>query len=315
MTCRLIWNTLSLAEWDARFAKISRSSLLQSYDYGMAMRKFRGQTPRWAVIEIQGREAGLLQLLEIRILNGLIHLVILDRGPLWHGGYGTPEHWGLFLEAFHKEFPRRPGRFIRFIPETPAGAEIHNLLTEHGFKKRRSQPYQTLWLSLEKPEEEMFSALDKNWRTAVRKGEKSNLAVTWSGDADDVPLFLTHYHFDKKQRKYPGPPVSLLKAMTKYAIPRGHMLIGTARQNSETCAAVMLFLHGAGATYQAGWTTEQGRKTGAHNLLLWEAVKTLKAKGIKDFDLGGINEHSAKGVKKFKEGLGGAYIALPGIYH
>jgi lipid II:glycine glycyltransferase (peptidoglycan interpeptide bridge formation enzyme) len=77
---------------------------------------------------------------------------------------------------------------------------------------------------------------------------------------------------------------------------------------------VLIFRHGRGATYQAGWTTEHGRQTRAHHLLLWRAIETLKADGVAALDLGGINPRMAEGVTQFKEGLGGEPVTLIGLY-
>jgi hypothetical protein len=47
MKCEIIWNSLSLEEWDARFEKIQRSNILQSYDYAIANAKANKQSARW----------------------------------------------------------------------------------------------------------------------------------------------------------------------------------------------------------------------------------------------------------------------------
>ena len=78
-------------------------------------------------------------------------------------------------------------------------------------------------------------------------------------------------------------------------------------------AAVMIFIHGRGATYQAGWTTPYGRDKGAHHLLLWQAIVALKQRGVTSFDLGG-HTHDNEGLMRFKQGLGGHEITLIGSY-
>ena len=40
----------------------------------------------------------------------------------------------------------------------------------------------------------------------------------------------------------------------------------------------------------------------------------LKEKGYRDLDLGGVNDGDAKGVKLFKEGMGGTTVTLIGHY-
>lgn len=79
--------------------------------------------------------------------------------------------------------------------------------------------------------------------------------------------------------------------------------------------ASMLFLrHGRTASYYIGWADEEGRKSNAHNRLLWEALSTMKQSGITDLDLGGINTHDLPGISRFKLGTGGRVLTLAGTY-
>jgi lipid II:glycine glycyltransferase (peptidoglycan interpeptide bridge formation enzyme) len=80
-------------------------------------------------------------------------------------------------------------------------------------------------------------------------------------------------------------------------------------------AAGMLFLiHGRRATYHVGWTSEAGRDNAAHNLILWAAIKDLKARGVAVLDLGGVNTQSGAGIARFKLETGGAVLQRAGAY-
>ncbi|MEL6980044.1 MAG: hypothetical protein AAGM38_15365 [Pseudomonadota bacterium] len=83
----------------------------------------------------------------------------------------------------------------------------------------------------------------------------------------------------------------------------------------EGPAAAMLFLtHGRAATYHIGWTSDPGRSIGAHNLLLWNAIQTLKRDGILSLDLGGLDTERGAGVARFKLGSGAQPMTLCGTY-
>jgi lipid II:glycine glycyltransferase (peptidoglycan interpeptide bridge formation enzyme) len=63
-----------------------------------------------------------------------------------------------------------------------------------------------------------------------------------------------------------------------------------------------------------GWADEAGRKSNAHNLLLWRGIDYLKKAGIERLDLGGVNTRDLPGISRFKLGSGGRVLTLAGTY-
>ncbi len=304
-TCQINWNPSAIEH----FEKLKCVNLLQSPAYGQAMAKQNRQTIRHGLIKINDHTAGFVQIIEAGILKNAIHAVILDRGPVWREGFGDPEDFAAFLHEFSKQFPRRFGRRLRFIPE--ASPQSADLLKDYGFKPV-GQNYKTIWLDLRPPLETLQKNLKKNWRAELKKSE--NLQTHWSDDGKNFSWVMQNYEHDKAEKGYDG--VSL-KTMVYLAgeFSRGkNMLIGTALFDEKPIAAIVILSHGKSATYQIGYTSEQGRKTSAHHLLLWQAVEQLKERGIHDFDLGGINEDTAKGLKRFKMGMGGKITETLGLH-
>lgn len=314
MHCKIKWNSLSPAQWEERFAKVRRSTLLQSYDYACAACPFYGQSARWGLILIDGEEAGLVQILEAGILRGALHAMILDRGPLWFAGFGTREQRQEFYETLNRQFPARLGRRRRIIPENDEGG----IAPGPGFRKLSRPPYRTIWLDLTQSRDDMLAAMKPQWRNKLRKAEKAGLRIEWDETGAFLDELLTNYQSDKVQKGYDGPSPALLKQLAKVFIPRNRFMIVRALADGKkteegAAAAIMLLCHGTSATYQVGWSVEEGRKTAAHNLLLWQAACMLKDRGFHDFDLGGINE-DGQGLAQFKEGMGGRTVSCGGHY-
>ncbi|MAH05594.1 MAG: GNAT family N-acetyltransferase [Alphaproteobacteria bacterium] len=306
--CDIKWNSLSPAEWQSRFASIRRSNLLQCYEYALAVCPINSQSARWGLITIDGAEAGLVQIFEVTLLSKLVHVVILDRGPLWFDGFGSATHWKAFFARFDMEFKPRFGRSRRIMPET------HLQIYDYA-RKRAYPPYQTIWLDLTQDEIALRANMRKSWRNALAKAERSDLEMR-----DDLPekhiiWLLNQYAADRTARGYQGPSVKMIMALAKTFHPRGQMHVMRALKDEQVIAGILIFTHGRSATYQIGWTSpDAGRKYNAHHFLLWQAILKLKEQGITDFDLGGVNDFSAAGVKLFKEGLGGESIELCGQY-
>lgn len=153
-----------------------------------------------------------------------------------------------------------------------------------------------------------------NWRNKLSKATRAGLRIDWSID-DSVLSWLTGlYAADKSARGYGGPSPELLRRYAPLLAIRGDLLVGRAFAGDDPVAFVLLVCHGRSATYLVGWSSAQGRETAAHHLLLWEGACMLKLKGIKELDLGGINDDSAEGIKIFKEGLGGRVVRYVGHY-
>jgi lipid II:glycine glycyltransferase (peptidoglycan interpeptide bridge formation enzyme) len=88
----------------------------------------------------------------------------------------------------------------------------------------------------------------------------------------------------------------------------------------ERIASMLFLVHGRVATYQIGWSGEEGRRLSAHQLCLWEAMRALREAGVRRLDLGTVDTDAAPGLARFKIGagarvraLGPTCLVLPGV--
>ena len=320
MKCEIIWNKLTVAEWEKRFDRVKRSNILQDYSYAKACRKLNRQSARWGLVVIDDVEAGIVQIIEAGFLFNFFHGVIVDRGPLWFDGYGGAAHIAAFFQEFNKIFPKRIGRKRRVIPEVENGLTIENILKQSGFGVvPTTQKYQTLWWNLNEDEEAARANLKNNWHGALKKAEqkaeKSELTITWDDKGKDYSWLRHVYEEDKKNKGYSGISPKLLDNLALFSTLKNPMIIGKVTKEGRDIAAMLFLTHGQSATYQIGWSSDEGRKYCAHHLLLWRARSMLRSRGIYDLDLGGINnDETAKGIRKFKQGTGALASTLVGHY-
>lgn len=315
MKCEIFWNQLSLEQWEEYFQKIPKSNLLQHYGYARAVCQIDRQRARWGLIKIDGHPAGLVQILEAGFLWNAVHAVLLDRGPLWFDGFGGAAHLAAFFQKFNDEFPKRFGRKRRILPEVENGLAVQKMLTQTGLEiVNKTLPYETLWWDLTIDEETARQNLKKNWRGALQKAEKAGLEILWDDKGAFYPALRQIYMIDKKIKKYDGASPELLDNLAKFSTSTSPMVIGKVRMNGHDIAYCMFICHGTSATYQVGWSSQDGREYCAHHFLLWQARFMLQSKNIDYLDLGGVNDKTAKGIKKFKEGTGATSLCLSGHY-
>jgi hypothetical protein len=298
--------------WRELLVQAPRANLLQSWPYAVASRVHDQMMSRRGIILDAGTRLGLMQIQEVKL--GPVHVVKLHRGPLWLSHEVSLEDWRKFFELFDREFPRRLGRWRQVLPELDESDENLALLKNAGLRRKGPEPYRTILLDLAPSLDDIRRAFKGKWRNALSQAERSAVTARCDKPGRGADHFLKTYASDKSARGYRGPTPARLRTLIASAAPTDDVLIVNAMKSDEIIASVLLFSHGRCATYQAGWTSEEGRACRAHHLLLWTAISALKNKGITALDLGGIHPKTAEGVTRFKQGLGGAPMTLVGLY-
>lgn len=287
---------------------------MQCWRYGEAMARERQQRPRRGLIMMNGESAGLVQLLEVGLLKNTVHGVMLDCGPLWFDGFGTPEDFSAFMKLFRKEFPKRLGRKIRIIPNVPDLQAYTDILENSGFTQSSKGSSDTIWLDLRPSLDDLRKNLYSGWRQSLLKAEKKSINIIHDYKGQYVSWLLREYEKDKTIKGYSGVTQKTLLALARHFLSGENMLISVAQVDNRPIAAIVVFIHGFSATYQIGFTSAAGRELCAHHLLLWDVLTVLKERSVYDFDLGGFNEGSAQGVKAFKQAMGGEVVKTAGLY-
>ena len=303
---------MSRDQWTDILNRAPHATILQSWYYAQAMREAKQQSVRHGIIMIDGQEAGAVQMQEVSLFKKAIHGFSIDRGPLWFDGYGNADHINAFAEALDRHFPARLGRKRRFMPEY--FGKNHLISLRKWQKDKKINEYKTFFIDIRPKLADTRSNLKQKWRNILNKSEKSGITSAIDANLSTFSTFLNRYVKDRIEKRYAGISPRFLASLTKYAAMSDSCFILNATEDNETIAAIIIFIHGKGATYQAGWTTPYGRDKGAHHFLLWNAIALLKERGVTTFDLGGYNDDT-DGIKRFKEGLGGHPIALIGSYH
>lgn len=159
--------------------------------------------------------------------------------------------------------------------------------------------------------EDMRSRLNQKWRNQLKKAEASRLKV------EDQPLsaqrhdwFLKAEANQQKSRGYRAYPGGFLLAFS--AANQAKARLYSANLDGQPVAGMLVLMHGRMATYQAGVTTDSGRSSCAHNLLLWQIMCDLQSRGFSCLDLGRAD--LSPGLRRFKLGSGARIENLAGTY-
>jgi hypothetical protein len=305
------WSPRSVPEWRHMLRAAPRSNWMQSLTLAKALQDIFKKNTRIGAIRLDGKIVGMLTLQEVKI--GPFRLIELYRGPIWF--FEAPEEAWLaaFADLFAKEYPRGFLQKRRWLPEWPDSQSAREALRKHGFRGSRKF-YETIWLDLTKPEEDLRASLKKNWRADLKKGASAEIDIRIDRDGSSIEMFLEYHEQERTRKKYRTRGVALLKNELKNAALLKEILILWALDQEEPAAAVAIVMHGNSATYRAGWALPRGRDLHAHNVLLWDAITMLKNSRYRALDLGGTTPTSgSSGYIRFKQGMGGESFKTMGV--
>lgn len=200
---------------------------------------------------------------------------------------------------------------------TPNLENILKLLKSSGFAKDNwsLNPTKTIQIDLTQSEESLLKNMEKDTRYNVRLAERNGVEVREGNFEEFKGLY-----FATAKRKGFWPARSELEALWKIFSKAKAAVILTAYFQNEVLASTLLLIHDTNAHYYHAATSESHRKLMAPYLLLWQAMRVLKKRGVKIFDLEGIYDSRNPSTKKwkgftlFKKGFGGREVEYIGSF-
>lgn len=290
--------------WDAALAD-HPAALQQDWCYGAAVEALGGRTIRALVMD-SGERAALAQFTQRRI-GGVVQMALCTRGPVWLRDLEPATK-----QAVHRALKQGLGlgrpRAVMFTPDESDPQACRGMT-------RVMTGYSTVMLDLDQDLASLRKQQNGKWRNRLVAAEKSDLVVEPVGSKPAQYRWLLETEEGQRSaRGYRATPAQLVPAFVDAKKDRKSLLILRADLDRERVAAMMFLIHGRSATYHMGWSSEVGRKLGAHNLIFWNALPELQARGVSRLDLGGVNTGSGAGIARFKIGTGGDVITCSGTW-
>lgn len=322
------------ADWAAAQTALRFSVLEQSWCYGaatVAVTRDKVQPERWLLRRDDGSIAGLVQAFVRRVpapgIASLGRFVRIVRGPLFVPGVSRAEREAA-LALVRQTYPWRERCLLWWLPELNGGAESDAMMAQLGLRPMMTG-YSSIRCDLRPPPDKLRSELDGKWRNTLKGAEKSALlmetasiaAGSWNDEA--FAALLGEHAQHRLEEGFGGPDARFYAAYAeaaKVTRPDGEDALlfwahaGPHQGRVRPLAGILVLRHGHAATYAMGWSNEAGRLVKAHYRLLWKAVLDLRALGVTDFDLGGVDTQRGAGVARFKLGLNGTVFTLAGSY-
>lgn len=303
------------AQWQQLLQVASGSNLLQSWSYGQS----KANTGSWhvqrLVLSQAGRPLAIAQVLQKK-LGGVLSISRINRGPLFLPAADAGQQQACFRRLAAELGRLTRGRVLSWAPEARLTGEKLLQLDAVGFRLLSPRGWSSSMIDLGQEEAILRSGLSGNWRNMLNVAQRKLLQPGVRIDElDDESVFepLLENCVDMMRERGVHFPVALYRDLRQQLERDGQPGMLLAMRNGEQLlAATWAVPHGDTATYLLGWSGEEGRKLHAHHLLLWETLLRLKARGLRYFDLGGIDDERTGGIAAFKLGMGGKRYSLVG---
>jgi len=293
-------------EWTAITAGLPGLSLMQTWEYGEA--KAAGGS--WSAMRALVRDAGERP---VAAFQGAVRklpvvgggLIWINRGPLMIdpaaavdevlaaiATWAARRHWYVRLALPLPEM--EPGEHARFRPTGATG-------------------WCSSLVDLTQTAEQRRSALDQKWRNCLNKAVRSEVQV--EAAADDATLGAYAGELERRLAERPFATTvtpGFLNAIQALLPVERKLVVFTAKKGADILGYHVAAVYGSTAEYVSGLLNEEGRRLNAGHALLWDAMETMAARGVRRYDLGGMHpELTPRGIFHFKEGAGGTFYRLP----
>lgn len=175
-------------------------------------------------------------------------------------------------------------------------------------------PTKTIIIDLTQSEAVLFQRFSEAKRRAVRRAQKMGAVVQKS---DDIGSMLSVK--SRSAGLFGFMVVSAIPQLWETFAPRNAtILLAQHPSTPHPVGGIMLLFWNKRAYYWLVGATKLGKKFAAPTLLVWEALRLSKKRGMKEFDFLGVNDErllhdnpSWRGFTKFKEGFGGDALYYP----
>jgi len=149
----------------------------------------------------------------------------------------------------------------------------------------------------------LFGNFDSSMRRAVRKAEKEGVKVEFSQSLEAMRDFYGLQCQTRKRHGLPPQPFQFFVNIQRHILSENQGTIALARQGEKKIASAVYFFLGGRAIYKYGASDDSQQHLRGPNLVMWEAMKWLAARGAKTLHLGKTSLAN-EGLRRFKLHLG-----------
>jgi lipid II:glycine glycyltransferase (peptidoglycan interpeptide bridge formation enzyme) len=293
-------------QWESLFVQVPFPHFTQTWCYGEGKRAQGWSVERLLFQDEQGPVA-VCQVL-VRSILGVPLVARINRGPMFLQDAPSTEQQSHVFGALRRRWRFAHRGLLLIAPALPFDEASVALLRACGFRQRRAGGWGSAWIDLEPSLDRIRASFSSKWRNPLNSAIRAGIEVRMRRDPEAFEWMLERHVENMAAKGFTGPEPAFVRAMI--AASPDIFWVLQAFEGNEPVSGLLGANLGIRAENFLGWTNDAGRRTGAHNLLLWNAVVEMKAAGSRALDLGGFTTSGKYGG--YKRGMKGREYRLTG---
>lgn len=302
------------AEWSRTLNQFEDASIYQSAAYGEVHWGERNLSR--LMLKLNGEVVGMAQFRIIRPTPFKFGMAYLRWGPIWKRRDRPidPEVPKRMARAIEQEYLESRKLLVRILPNAFSGSDRAEVFGT-AFSAFTSEAggsedtYRTFIVDLSPSLDELRKKLDAKWRNKLKQAERNNLTVISGEGIEEYRLFCEMYAQMRKRKAFETTvDVEEFGRMQEALGESERMHVLICQERGVAVAGIVVSAMGDSAIYLLGATSDAGLSARGAYLLQWIMISRLKERGIRYYDLGGIDPEGNPGVYYFKRGFSGVDI-------
>ena len=313
-----VWDIPS-EDWSETAGRFADFSFEQSLTYSQAAARRIGADLRFLAIG-EGPTVTACACVRIKSIPGLGRgIAWIASGPLMvplEGPAPEPHQVIAVLAALREKLAVQDGHILRLrLP----GAGFHDVeiidaqAGGAGFQPTdRAPTYRSVAVDLSMDDDTLMKSFNGKWRGHLRYALKSDLGLERGQGRDIQARFMSLLKEVQQAKGFSSEITPEFHFSLKGGDYSWEILIAT--KDGQDIAGIVIGWSGTNAVYTFGATAGAGRKLRAGYFLIWSGLRVSRSRGVRWFDLGGIDEQANPSVASFKRGMNGRPALSAGPY-
>lgn len=298
------------AQWAEYARGFADYSIYQTWAYQDVRADVDGHHVSRAVVKNDNNEIVSISHVRVRRVTSLgLKIGYIHMGPLFFKKDGVCGCSGEVVKALRDAYLGPRVNVLRIAPNIIDDSENQRfveIFESNGFQRLKGvPPYHTMILPLDCSSEDLRMGLHQKWRKKLRKAEKAGVEVVERSNEEPFKVLDNFYQELRERKGFKGVDPEVF-ARSQGALSNAEkMSLFVAYFEDDPVTVHVTSSLGDTAIALLVASNEKGYSCWSSYLTWWKALMASKDKGMKKFDLGGIDFENNLNVSRFKAGLGG----------